>query len=90
MCEANADPLRGALDRTIELLTAARDGLVSSGSVAELVESGHAARVRYDSFDRPQILAISIGEHDWRWELAAAGRAGGVLRSALPVLDSPG
>jgi prephenate dehydrogenase len=89
MCEANAEPLRAALDDVIDLITRARDGLVTTGSVAELVESGHAARMRYDSFDRPQILAISIGEDDWRRELAAAGRAGGVLRSALPVLDSP-
>jgi prephenate dehydrogenase len=90
MCEANAGPLHASLNRVIELLTRARDGLVSTGSVAELVESGHAARVRYDSFDRPQILAIAIGEDDWRRELAAAGRAGGVIRSALPVLGSRG
>ncbi|BBY26490.1 prephenate dehydrogenase [Mycolicibacterium sediminis] len=90
MCEANSDQLRGSLDRAIELLTRAREGLATTGSVAELVESGHAARIRYDSFDRPQILGTTIGAPDWRSELAAAGRAGGVIRSALPVLGSRG
>ncbi len=90
MCEANSGPLGSVLDRAIDLLTRARDGLTATGSVAELVESGHAARVRYDSFDRPQILTIAIGEDGWRQQLAAAGRAGGVLRSALRVRDSRG
>jgi prephenate dehydrogenase len=90
MCEANSAQLRTSLDRAIGLLTNARDGLATTGSVAELVESGHAARTRYDSFSRPDILAITVGEENWREELAAAGRAGGVIRSALPVLDSRG
>jgi prephenate dehydrogenase len=90
MCEANADPLCAALDDAIALLTRARAGLAETGSVAELVESGHAARTRYDSFDRPQILAIAIGEEDWRRGLAAAGRAGEVIRSALPIRGSRG
>ena len=88
MCEANADQLLPALDRALELLNQARASLAAKGSVAELVEAGHAARARYDSFSRPQIMAIAIGEENWRSELAAAGRAGGVIRSALPVLDS--
>jgi prephenate dehydrogenase len=90
MCEANAGPLGSALDRAIELLSRARDGLAARGSIAELVESGHAARTRYDGFDRPQILAVAIGEDGWREELAAAGRAGGVVRSALRVRGSRG
>lgn len=90
MCEANAGPLLTALDGAVELLTRARTQLAEHGSVAHLVESGHAARTRYDAFDRPQILGISVGEDGWREELAAAGRAGGVIRSALPVLGSPG
>jgi prephenate dehydrogenase len=90
MCEANAGPLGSALDRAIDLLTRARDGLAATGSVAELVESGHAARMRYDGFDRPQILAIAVGEDGWREELATAGRAGEVVRSALRVLGSRG
>jgi prephenate dehydrogenase len=88
MCEANADQLLPALDRALELLNRARESLAEKGSVAELVEAGHAARARYDSFSRPQIVTIAIGEEDWRAELAAAGRAGGVIRSALPVLGS--
>lgn len=90
MCEANAGPLASSLDAAIELLSRARDHLATRDSVAELVESGHAARVRYDGFDRPQILATSIGEEGWREQLAAAGRAGSVIRSALPVRDSRG
>jgi prephenate dehydrogenase len=60
------------------------------GSVADLVESGHAARMRYDSFSRPHIMTITIGGDNWRNELAAAGRAGGVIRSALPARGSRG
>ena len=90
MCEANSQQLLPALERSIELLTNARDALADNGSAADLVEAGHAARMRYDSFSRPQIVTTVIGADNWREELAAAGRAGGVVRSALPVLDSRG
>ena len=90
MCEANSEQLSTSLDRAIGLLTQARDGLTTTGSVAELVEGGHAARMRYDSFGRPEIMAVTIGAENWREELAAAGRAGGVIRSALPVRGSRG
>ncbi len=90
MCEANSEQLTSALDRAIDLLVHARDGLASTGSVADLVNSGHAARMRYDSFGRPDISLITVGADDWRNELAAAGRAGGVIRSALPVRGSRG
>ncbi|CAN5765609.1 prephenate dehydrogenase [soil metagenome] len=88
MCEANHGDLLPVLDRAIALLTQARDSLAERVSVAELVEAGHAARIRYDSFARPDIIAITIGEDRWRDELAAAGRAGGVVRSALPTRGS--
>ncbi len=88
MCEANADELTVQLDRAIELLGRARAGLAGEGNIAELVESGHAARIRYDNFSRPDILTVRIGAPDWRAELVAAGRAGGVIRSALPGPDS--
>ena len=86
MCEANSEQLLPALERTIELLTQARDSLAANGSVAELVEAGHAARMRYDSFARPQIVTTVVGADNWREELAAAGRAGGgdQIRSASP------
>ncbi|TXH22726.1 MAG: prephenate dehydrogenase [Mycobacterium sp.] len=90
MCEANATELTVMLDRAVELLSQARSSLVEAQSVAELVEGGHAARVRYDNFSRPQILATTIGAEGWREELAAQGRAGGVIRSALPVRGSRG
>jgi prephenate dehydrogenase len=89
MCEGNCDQLLPAVDRVIELLSRTRDSLDWDHSVAELVEAGHAARARYDSFPRSDIFTIVIGAENWREELAAAGRAGGVIRSALPSLDSP-
>lgn len=90
MCEANADQLLPVLERTLDLLNNARDALVQKNPLSELVEAGHAARIRYDSFSRPEIVTIVIGADNWRQELAAAGRAGGVIRSALPGLDSRG
>jgi prephenate dehydrogenase len=89
MCEANADQLLPMADRAIELLTDARESLAHNNSVAELADAGHAARTRYDSFSRPEIVTVFIGAEHWREELAAEGRAGGVIRSALPILDSP-
>ena len=89
MCEANASQLLPRVDRAIELLSEARKSLVHNGSLASLVESGHAARARYDSFSRPEIVGVFVGAENWRAELAAAGRAGGVIRSALPSLGSP-
>jgi prephenate dehydrogenase len=90
MCEANAEQLLPALDKSINMLKHARKSLATDGSVAELVEEGHAARTRYTGFRRSQIVTIVIGRDGWREELAAAGRAGGVIKSALPVLGNPG
>ena len=90
MCEANADQLLPALDRTLDLLNQARGSLAAKKPLTELVEAGHAARVRYDSFGRPEIVTTVIGAERWREELAAEGRAGGVIRSALPGPDSRG
>ena len=83
MCEANSDELIPTLDRVLELLHRARNSLADNGSVAELVNAGHAARVRFDSLSRPDILTVALGADNWREELAAAGRAGAVIRSAL-------
>jgi prephenate dehydrogenase len=90
MCEANSEQLLPALDRSIEKLKNARKSLAADGSVAELVEAGHAARMRFAGFRRSQIVTIVVGQDGWRDELAAAGRAGGVIKSALPVRDSRG
>ena len=89
MCEANAEELLPALDRALQILQRTRDSLHRHRSVAELVEAGHGARVRFESFGRPDIDNVVIGESRWREALAAAGRAGGVIRSALPGPDSP-
>ena len=90
MCEANSEQLLPALDRSIDMLKKARKSLDSQGSVADLVEKGHAARMRFSSFRRSQIITIVVGQDGWRDELAAAGRAGGVVKSALPVRGSRG
>jgi prephenate dehydrogenase len=90
MCEANADELLPVLDESLRLLTDARDQLAHHRSVAGLVEAGHSARVRYDSFSRPEIVGIAVGAQGWRDELAAARPAGGVNRYALPTRDSRG
>ena len=90
MCEANADQVLPVLERTLALLSQARDALAAKMPVSDLVEAGHAARVRYDNFGRPEIVTIVVGAEKWREELAAAGRAGGVIRSALPALGSRG
>jgi prephenate dehydrogenase len=88
MCEANADQLLPVLERTLSLLGQARDALAAKSPLTDLVEPGHAARIRYDSFSRPEIVTVVVGNERWREELAAAGRAGGVIRSALPTLGS--
>jgi prephenate dehydrogenase len=90
MCEANADQLLPVLERTLALLGQARDALAAKSPLTDLVEPGHAARIRYDAFSRPEIVTVVIGDENWRDELAAAGRAGGVIRSALPTLGSRG
>jgi prephenate dehydrogenase len=88
MCETNADQVLPLLDRTIELLSHASTALAQNGSVADLVGDGHAARTRYDGFSRYEIVGIVVGDDDWRQQLAAVGRAGGVIRSVPPVRDS--
>src|ERR1700754_999172 len=88
MCEANSTQLLPVLDEALRLLNDARTQLAHSLPLTELVEAGHGARIRYDSFSRPQIVTTVIGADGWRDELAAAGRAGGVIKSALPVLGS--
>jgi prephenate dehydrogenase len=88
MCEANWLHLLPALDRVIELLGEARDSLSAADSVADLVNHGHAARTRYDNFPRNEIVTVFVGANDWPRELSAAGRAGGVIRSALPTRGS--
>jgi prephenate dehydrogenase len=89
MCEANSGQLLPAVDRVIDLLSGARDSLDWDNSVAELVDAGHAARIRYDRFPRSDIFHVVIGAPNWREELAAAGRSGAVIRSALPIRDIP-
>ncbi len=66
MCEANSGQLLPAVDRVIELLGRARESLARHNSVADLIDAGHAALTRYDSFPRSDIFAVVIGEETWR------------------------
>ena len=91
MCEANAD----------QLLPVARPG---DRPARRRRATRWPRRARWPSSSRPvtppgcattasagpRSSRSSIGAEDWRDELAAAGRAGGVIRSALPVLGSRG
>lgn len=88
MCEANTSHLVPATNRIIELLGHAGEALARHSSVADLADEGHAAHTRYESFPRFDITGVVIGADHWRQQLATAGRAGGVLRSALPSLDT--
>ncbi len=90
MVESNSAQLLPVLDQALRLLSDTRDQLARNRPVADLVEAGHTARTRYDGLSRPQIVSTVIGADGWRDELAAAARAGGVIRSALPTLGSRG
>jgi len=80
--------LISAHDESAIVYSALQDGaagfISKESSRSELVDAGHAARTSYEGFSRPDIVTITIGADRWREELAAAGRAGGVIRSALP------
>ena len=88
MCEANADQLRAGLDRAIEVADRRRaTAWRTTGSVAELVERGHAARMRYDSFAQAaRSSTITIGADDWRRGTGRRGprRRRDQIRSASP------
>ena len=86
MCEANADQVLPVLDRTLDLLNQARDALAAEMPVSELVEAGHAARVRYDNFGRPEIVTIVIGAEKLARRTRRRGSCGrgDQIRSASP------
>ena len=88
MCEANSGELISITDEAIARLVSARETLARTGSIAGLVEAGHAAHTTYANTARWDIVDVTVGAPGWRQDLAAAGRAGGVLRSAPPVLGS--
>ena len=74
------------LDETLRLLTHARDQLAQHRSVADLVEAGHAARVRYDGFSRPEIVGVVVGARGLarRTCRRRTRRRGDQIRSASP------
>ncbi|QLY31234.1 prephenate dehydrogenase [Nocardia huaxiensis] len=81
ICEPNAAALLEVLEDTLRVLGEARDSLRANGTIADLVEAGHAARVDYDDNQRWAITGIRPGDHDWLAQLAEAGRRGGVVKS---------
>lgn len=81
ICEPNAEALGEVLDDALRILTAARDSLRDTDSIAQLTEAGHDGRNDYDTFQRWAITDIRPGDHDWLEKLADAGRRGGVIES---------
>ena len=91
MCEANAEQLLPALDRSIDLLKQARD--VAGRPTDRSPTSSRTGMPRACGTTASAGLRSSRSSSaadGWRDELAAAGRAGGVIKSALPVLGSRG
>ena len=86
----NTEQLLPALDRAHRAADHARDALAANGSVAELVDERPRRPDALRQLHPAEIVTTVIGADNWREELAAAGRAGGVIRSALPVLGSRG
>jgi prephenate dehydrogenase len=79
MCEGNRDGLLAALDDALGQLGAARGSLASTGSLAATINTGHAARQRYDGSaagDRDK-LVIRLDGAGTMAELAELGRRGG-------------
>ncbi|QBJ96837.1 prephenate dehydrogenase [Rhodococcus sp. ABRD24] len=80
MCEGNRAALLTSLDETLEVLNRARTELAGQGTLIELVESGHDARLRYEQRERWTITDIPPGSENWLERMRDAGRRGGVLR----------
>ncbi len=87
MCEGNRAALLDALDDTIAQLNAARTELADHGTVADLVERGHAARGDYESITRTPFVPTLDGE-GWQRRLRERGQAGGIV-TTLPEGATP-
>ncbi|MGV9412364.1 prephenate dehydrogenase [Nocardia sp. NPDC003693] len=81
ICEPNAAALLDVLDDTLRVLTDARESLRATGTITQLAEAGHDARVDYEDNERFAITDIRPGDPDWRERLADAGRSGGVIEA---------
>lgn len=86
ICEPNSTALLVALDEALAELHKVRVSLAETGTLGDLADRGHSARMRYESVKRPDITGIRIGEPDWANALCDAGRRGGVIR-ALDALS---
>ncbi|RVW00172.1 prephenate dehydrogenase [Rhodococcus xishaensis] len=80
MCEGNRDALLSTLNETLEVLSQAGTELAEKGTLADLVEPGHQARLRYENRERRTITGIEPGSENWLERLRDAGRRGGVWR----------
>ncbi|MEO9222316.1 MAG: prephenate dehydrogenase [Mycobacteriaceae bacterium] len=81
MCEANDGALLQAMDDAMARLSTARESLRDDGSLAEVIGSGHDARLRLDGLARHTITDLDFAAPDVMAQLRAAGRAGGALRA---------
>ncbi|MGW0178273.1 prephenate dehydrogenase [Nocardia sp. NPDC003345] len=79
ICEPNSDALLAVLDETLAALTEARAALDTSTSLDDLTAAGYAARRRYETAERWEIIDIEPGADGWLERLQEAGRAGGVI-----------
>lgn len=86
MTEPNAEALVGAADELLGLLGVARGSLASSGSLRNLTENGHTARLAFESRDR-DLADFSLDGDDLLEELRAVGSAGGHV---LALAGTPG
>lgn len=80
MCEANDAALLEAIDDAAARLSAARESLRSTSSVADVIDEGYRARVRLDTLVRHSITGVDFASAEVMARLREAGRAGGALR----------
>lgn len=81
ICDPNSAALLEVLDDALRVLEGARDTLRSGGTIGQLADAGHDARVDFDDNERWAITEIRPGDQDWLAQLADAGRRGGVIES---------
>lgn len=88
ICEPNRDALLSVLDECLADLGAARESLVSRGSLGPLVDEGYRARRAYEDVQVEQAhgedaaVSVTPGAPGWLEALRAAGAAGRAVRPA--------
>ncbi|MEJ5918867.1 prephenate dehydrogenase [Corynebacterium sp. H78] len=77
-CDNNVEPVLGALDEVIELLTDARTELTTDGTATRLSQAGFDARTRFEARTgmRP-VIRVSLNDDNWLDQLRHAESIGG-------------